>query len=382
MTYDVAVVGLGAMGSSVALHLARRGKRVIGFDRFTPPHGMGSSHGKVRLIREAYYEDPLYVPLVRRAYELWRLLQAEAGGDTLLVQTGSLMIGTPGKPLVDGTLSSAVRHGVAHELLDAPALASRFPMFTPLDDMVGVFEPGSSLLVPERIIALHLELAARAGATLRFGEAVEGWDSAEGGIEVRVKAQRYRARQLVCCAGAWTGQLLAALGLPLAVERQVQTWWEPARFPDLFHVGRMPVSMWQLGDERVFYTMPDRGDGIKIGWHHGGAHVNADTVDREVSLAEHAAITDLLRRFVPHAKGQRLTHEVCLYTNTPDGHFIVDAHPGQPGVVVVSACSGHGFKFASAIGEAVADLVTEGACRHDLTPFRLSRWPQRDPRNA
>lgn len=380
MTYDVAVVGLGAMGSAVALQLARRGKRVIGFDRFTPPHAMGSSHGKVRLIREAYYEDPLYVPLVRRAFELWRMLAAESGGDPLLVQTGSLMVGNSGTQLVEGTRSSAAHHGVAHELLDATEIASRFPMFRPLEDMVGVFEPGSSLLMPERIIELHLELAARAGATLHYGATVAGWDSVNGGIEVRVSETRYRARQLVCCVGAWTGGILATLGLPLAVERQVQTWWEPARFPELFRVGRMPVSMWQLGDDRVFYTMPDCGDGIKIGWHHGGARVDVDTVDRDVSLEEHAAIADLLRRFAPQAKGQRLSHEVCLYTNTPDRHFIVDAHPLQPGVFVVSACSGHGFKFASAIGEAVADLVTEGTSRLDLTPFRLSRRFEHDRR--
>ena len=284
------------------------------------------------------------------------------------------MIGARDSGIVTGTLASAGRHQVPYELLDADQVTRRFPAFSPLDDMVGVYEPGASVLRPERIVALQLELASRAGASLQFGEQALGWEPVPGGIELRTERNAWSARHLVCCAGPWTGALLSAAALPLTVERQVQTWWEPSRDPELFSSDRMPVSMWQLANGTVFYTMPNRGDGVKAGWHHNGPTVDPDTVDRDVTPAENASVADLLRRFVPHAKGQRLHQTVCLYTNTPDGHFIVDELPGHERVLVVSACSGHGFKFASVMGEIVADLVTTGRCAFDLAPFRLSRF--------
>jgi sarcosine oxidase len=371
--YDVAVIGLGAMGGSAALHLARRGLRVLGIDRFAPPHELGSSHGRARLIREAYYEDPLYVPLVRRAYELWRALEHEVA-TPVLHRSGAVMIGAAESELVTGTLESAVRHDVVHEVLDARQLHQRFPVLVPLDDMVGVFEPGASLLVPETIVGLQVELASRAGATLVFGETVLGWAGGTDGVELRTDRGTCVARHVVCCAGAWTPGLVAGMSTLLEVERQVQQWWAPARLEDDFGIGRMPVTLWELANGRVFYTMPDMGHGLKVGWHHGGAVTDPDRVDRAVSPEEHAGIADLLRRFTPAAKGERLSTQVCLYTNTPDRHFIVDHLPGDPRVLLVSACSGHGFKFASVLGEVVSDLVTTGRSAFDLTPFRLARF--------
>ncbi|MGQ0648795.1 MAG: N-methyl-L-tryptophan oxidase [Gemmatimonadaceae bacterium] len=381
MPFDVVVVGVGAMGSAILFELSRRGLRVLGIDRYAPPHFHGSSHGRTRLIREAYYEDPLYVPLVRRAYDRWHALAREAGGDSLVTRTGSLMIGAPDSELVRGTLRSAEEHAVPHQLLSADRLHQLFPAFAPLDEMVGVHEPGSSLLDPERIIALHLELAARAGAQLGFGERVSDWQLEEGGVQVRTDRGTYLARYIVLAAGAWAASLVPSLALPLEVERQVQCWWEPIRWPELHRIDRMPVSMWELGNGKVFYTMPDTGAGVKIGWHHNGRPVDPDGVDRELSGAEGSAIADLLRRFLPNAKGRRLAHEVCLYTNTPDRHFIVDRHPEDERVLIVSACSGHGFKFASVIGEIVADLLTQGGCAFDLGAFRASRFEGRPARS-
>lgn len=372
-TYDVVIVGLGAMGGSVALHLARRGVRVLGIDRFSPPHDLGSSHGRARLIREAYYEAPLYVPLVRRAYELWRDLEQEV--DTpLLHRTGALMIGAAESELVTGTLESAVRHGVSHEVLEARQIHERFPVLLPLEDMIGVFEPGASILVPETIVGLQVELASRAGATLAFGETVLSWEGGPDGVELRTDRDTYRAGCVVVCAGAWTPGLVPGMSSLLDVERQVQQWWEPARLEEAFAVGRMPVTLWELADHSVFYTMPDMGHGMKVGWHHSGPITDPDRVDRTVSPQEHAGIADLLRRFTPAAKGERLASQVCLYTNTPDHHFVVDHLPGDQRVLVVSACSGHGFKFASVLGEVVADVVTRGRSAFDLTPFRLARF--------
>ncbi|MCC6316754.1 MAG: N-methyl-L-tryptophan oxidase [Gemmatimonadaceae bacterium] len=369
--YDVVIAGLGAMGSSAALHLARRGVRVLALDRYAPPHDHGSSHGKTRLIREAYFEAPLYVPLVRRAYELWHQLSAEIGSP-LIQPCGALMIGTPDSAVIAGTLESARHHAVPHERLDAQEIHRRFPPFTPLDDMIGVHEPGAGLLEPERVIALHLELATRSGAALMYGCRLERWESADGGVTIYTDQGSFSAHQLVLACGAWVPGLLPQL--PLEVERQVLHWWIPARTPEAFRADRMPASLWSLHDGTMFYTMPDTGHGLKTGWHHHGERADPDAVDRTVSRAEHAAMTDLLRRFVPAGKGTRRESQVCLYTNTPDQHFLIDRLPGEPRVLAVSACSGHGFKFSSVIGEVVADLVTTGMCAFDLSPFRLSRF--------
>ena len=371
--YDVIIAGLGVMGSSVALPAARRGLRVLGVDRFAPPHTMGSSHGNTRLIREAYYEHPLYVPLVRRSYELWRELEHDAG-EVLLTRTGSLMVGHPDSDLVRGTIRSGEQHAVPHEVLDAEALHRAFPGFEPPDEFVGVHEPGSSLLQPERVVAAQLQLAQRAGAEFLLNQAVLSWKSAEGVVEVRTESGAFECAQLVLSAGAWNRTLAPDALAMLSVERQLQQWWTPARTPERFRVVQMPVSMWQLSDGRIFYTMPDTGQGLKLGWHHGGPMVEPDLVDRAAAPGENAELADLLRRFLPAAKGMRQSSAVCFYTNTPDGHFLIDRCPGANGVWLMSPCSGHGFKFASVLGECLADLLTGRTPGFDLSPFRHDRF--------
>lgn len=362
------------MGSSAAYHLARRGQRVIGIDRFSPPHTLGSSHGRSRIIREAYFEHPSYVALVQRAYALWTELEHAAGGKTFFKRTGGLMIGPENGTVVAGTLQSAAAHRLPHELLSAGKLHRQYPAFAPLEDMVGVLDPNAGVLFPEPIIQAQLALAEHHGAELRRETQVQGWERTAQGLELRAGGETIVARQLIVAAGAWAAPLLADLALPLTVERQVLHWFDPVMAPEYFAPKRMPVSMWQLHNGTQFYTMPDFGDGVKIGVHHGGATVTPDTVDRRISESEDAFTYDLLRRFVPFAKGHPQERAVCVYTNTPDHHFIIDRHPGDADILILSPCSGHGFKFASVVGEVAADLLTKGSSHFDLSPFVVGRF--------
>jgi len=374
--YDVIVAGLGAMGSAAACHLARRGALVLGLDRFTPPHASGSSSGKSRIIREAYFEHPAYVPLVRRAYELWRALERDSGRE-LLRETGGLMIGPPDGALVSGALLSARTHDLPHEILDAAELRKRHPAMRPEAGVIAVWEPRAGVLFPEACIAAHLDRAARAGATFRTDEPVLAWRAADGGIEVTTAAARHRASKLLIAAGSWATRLLPELQLPLTVRRQVLFWFEPAARAEQFAPERFPVFIWEDEPGRFFYGFPDLGEGVKIARHQEGEESDPDRVRREVAASEAAPIRAVLERLIPAAPGRLRESAVCLYTNTPDSHFILDFHPAHPEVLIASPCSGHGFKFAGVLGEAMADLLLGGRPRFDLGLFRLGRFRTR-----
>jgi sarcosine oxidase len=366
---DSIVVGLGAMGSAAAYHLARRGSSVLGFDRFHPPHAHGSSHGATRIIREAYFEHPVYVPLVQRAYALWHEL-AQRSATALQQTTGGIMIGSPTSDVVVGALRSARQHLLAHELLSAGDIRRRFPALQPSDDMVGVLEPRAGVLFPEKCIAAHLTLACEAGAELHVDEPVLRWGTAGDDVRVTTGRGEYRARHLIVTAGAWTTALCPDLALPLSIERQAVYWFEPSKPSDVLKVGRCPVHIWQFDGRHFFYGFPDLGDGIKVARHHDGSDVAPDAVNREISSEEIDDIRALVRRFVPRADGALRSSIVCLYTNTPDEHFWIDRHPAHPQVLIVSACSGHGFKFSSVIGEIVADWALDAGSRFDLALFK------------
>jgi len=369
-SFEVVVVGLGIMGSATAYHLGRRGVRVLGLDWLRPPHWVGSSHGRSRIIREAYYEHPVYVPLVRRAYELWAELEAESGR-RLFLQTGGLNLGPPTGELVSGSLLSARTHGLAHEILSAEEVRTRFPALRPDPEMVGVWEPRAGVLFPEAAVDTLLGLARRHGARLRFGERVIDWQVDGSGVRVRSDAAEYRAGRLVIAAGPWAPKLLP--NLPLQVERQVMFWFGPRANPEQFRPGRMPVFIVEYAPGAHFYGIPDLGEGVKSARHHGGEVVDPDSVDREVKEPEVEAVRELLRRYLPDADGPLQLAAVCLYTNTPDRHFLIDFHPAYPQVLILSPCSGHGFKFGPVIGEVAADLVTAGRSPHDVGFFGLSR---------
>lgn len=371
--YDVIVAGLGAMGSAAAYHLAASGKRVLGLDRFHPPHDLGSSHGLTRIIREAYFEHPLYVPLVQRAYELWAGLE-EKSGQKLLVRTGGLMIGQPGGALVSGSKRSAQEHNLPHQVLSSAELRRKFPILEPAPEMAGVWEPRAGILFPELAIEAHLNLAAKHGAHLRFNEPLLEWKSSAGGVTAQTERHTYTAKRLLLSAGAWMSQLVPDLGLPLAVERQVLFWFEPRSNREEFSRERCPIHLWEYAPHKFFYGFPDLGDGIKVAVHHQGEAAGADAVRREPDDQEEKAIRDLVRRFLPAANGQLKSAAVCLYTNTPDEHFILDYHPVHHQVVIASPCSGHGFKFSSVIGEIAAGLLEDKTPRFDLSLFKINRF--------
>lgn len=372
-TYDVAVAGLGAMGSAAVRALARRGVRVVGFDRFAPPHGLGSSHGRSRIIREAYFEHPAYVPLVQHALRLWEALERESG-ERLLIPTGGLMVGPPDGALVRGALASAEAHGLPHERLDAAAIARRVPVMHPEDGMAGVWEPNAGVLFPEAAIAALLASARAHGAALRTGEPVVSWQEVGQGVEVRTARGTFSARHLVLASGAWLPELLPDLALPLAVERMALFWFEPRHDAAAFDPGRFPIFILEHARDRYIYGFPRLDGLVKLARHHEGEPTHPDRVRREVSPEEEDSLRATFRPFLPGADGVLRDRAVCMYTNTPDEHFVIGPHPRHPRVTLVSACSGHGFKFAPAIGEIVADLATGGTTAWDVARFSPARF--------
>jgi sarcosine oxidase len=370
--YDAIVVGLGAMGSAATFHLARRGRRVLGIDRFAPPHAMGSSHGQTRIIREAYFEHPAYVPLVQRAYMLWDELERASQGK-LFVQTRGLMIGRPDSMLVTGARRSAELHGLAHEILSADDVKRRFPALHPEPDMVAVLEPRAGILLPEACIRAHLSLAANQGAEIHTDERVVRWSASEGGVEVKTTRATYRAGRLVISAGAWAPELLADIAPPLTVERQVLFWFDAARSASSFAAEHCPVHLWEFDDRKFAYGFPDLGGGVKFARHHHGATGSPESLPRDATTAELEDIRRLFDRFLPDANGAFRSSAVCFYTNTPDENFWIDRHPRHANVIIASPCSGHGFKFAAAIGEVLANLVDGEDPGFDLDLFR-TRW--------
>jgi sarcosine oxidase len=367
-TYDVAVVGLGAMGSQTALELASRGRRVVGFDRHRPPHTLGSTHGKTRIIREAYFEEPLYVPIVQRAYELWRRLE-ERSGARLLTVTGGLMLGAPDSEVVGGARSSAVEHGLPFEELSAREVRERFPAYAVPDEHVAVFEPRAGFLEPERAVEATLALAAEAGAELRFDEPV--LELGDGAL--RTAAGEFAADRVVLAVGPWLPELVPELAGAFTVARQPLLWLDP-RESELFAPERFPIFVWEWEPGWAFYGFPDTGDGFKVAVHHHGERVTAEAVERDLRPEDEEAIRGLVRRYFPEGDGALREAAVCLYTNTPDEHFVIDRLPGDERVIIASPCSGHGFKFSPAIGELLADLATDEQPRFDLTPFALGRF--------
>jgi sarcosine oxidase len=366
--YDVAVVGLGAMGSQAVLELASRGVRVLGLDRYHPPHTLGSTHGSTRIIREAYFEEPLYVPIVQRAYELWRRLEQRSGAE-LLTATGGLMLGAPGSEVAGGARASAVEHGLPFEELSAAEVRARFPAYVVPDEHVAIYEPRAGFLAPEAAVEATLAVAADAGAELRFDEPVLELD----GDTLRTERGTYVAERVVVSAGPWLPELLPELAPLFCVARQPLLWLEPQE-PELFRPERFPIFVWEWQPGWAFYGFPDVGEGLKVAVHHHGEQTAPESADRELRPADEETIRDLVRRFFPAGDGELRSAAVCLYTNTPDEHFVLDALPGDERVIVASPCSGHGFKFAPAIGEVLADLATGKRPRFDLTPFALGRF--------
>ena len=361
--FDAIVVGLGGMGSAAVAHLAARGQRVLGIEQFQPGHSHGSSHGRSRIIRLAYFEHPAYVPLLRRAYELWRRLEVDSGR-RILQMTGGLMIGTPGSDVVAGSLRSAREHDLAHELLDAGEIHRRFPPFTPPHDTVALYEREAGSLFPEEAIRAHLDVAAKGGAALHFDERVDDWRVRPSGtIEVVTTRTTYECARLILAPGAWASTLFKIDWLPLAVEPQMLYWFEPSGGAAPFAPDRFPIYIWDMGGSVQFYGFPaDADKRVKVAFFRS-------------SKIDETSMRAVLDPYIPAlARGTLVDAVSCKYTLTPDHHFVIDHHPDHPRVVIASPCSGHGYKFAAVVGEIVADLAIDEATRHPIELFAVSRF--------
>jgi sarcosine oxidase len=373
VTYDVIVAGLGAMGSATAFHLAgRKGLRVLALDRHHPPHTLGSTHGGSRIIRETSFEHPRYVPLVRRAYECWRQMEA-ATGRPLLTITGGVFIGARNGPFVAKSKQSADIHAVPYQILSPAEIRKRFPAFQPEEDSVGFFEPGAGILGPEACVQACLDYARRGGAHIKFDEPVVRWEKDGKGVTVTTPRGRYSAAKLLLAAGPWMLDTLTQVGVPVTAERIVMHWFEPAGDAAPFEAARCPLALWEFGPNAAFASFPIEAGEIKTTIHHGGEPTTPDIVRRDVGADEIAAMRKMLKRFLPGANGAHRRSAVCLYTNVGGGDFLIDTHPEHRQVLLASPCSGFGFKFASAIGELLADLLVDGKTRWDLKPFGIER---------
>ena len=360
------------MGIAAACELADRGLRVVGLDRFTPPHDRGAHAGRSRIFRTAYMEGAAYVPLAREALRRWRSLESETGTD-LLTLTGGLMLGRPDSGAVSGALATATAYDLRHELLDGAEVRRRFPAFTPADDEVGLWEEAAGFVRPEAAIGALTEAARRRGADLRTGMPVTSWTAGPDGVTVHCGGHAFEADRLVLALGAWAPGL-AGLEVPMRVERRVQHFFRPTE-PSACEPGRMPVWVWERDD--VAYGMPLIEGRAKGALHHHRAEQAADPemTPGAVTASEVEAMQKALDSRIPSlARGEWIDAKPCLYTLTPDENFVLGLHPLHPAVAVACGFSGHGFKFTPAIGAILADLVVDGRTGFDITLFDPQRF--------
>lgn len=371
--YDAIVIGVGGMGSAAAYHLARRGWKVLGLEQYGIPHELGSSHGYSRMIRYTLQEHPDYVPLVRRSYELWHELE-DASGETLMVTTGSVRAGPAGSPFYKGARESCDVHNIPYEVLTAAEINQRFPGYRFPDEISSIYQADGGFVLPERCIVNHVLAAQEAGAEIHSQETVLAWEPGIDEVEVRTDRTSYTARRLVVTAGAWAGKLVPALAEHAVPERQVLGWFEPEK-SELFRPDTFPV-FGVLTEEGRYYGFPSYiVPGFKIGRsHHLLQKVDPDEMERDVHDEDEAILRQAVTRYFPLAAGRLIDRKTCMYTNTPDEHFMIGVLPEHPQVSVAAGFSGHGFKFASVIGEIMADLAQNGETDHDISLFRLDRF--------
>jgi sarcosine oxidase len=377
-TYDVIVAGVGGMGSAAAFELARRGRRVLALEQLAVGHDRGSSHGLTRIIRKAYYEHPDYVPLVCRAYERWYDLEQRTGRH-LLTECPCLSIGPPDSRLITGVQESADQHLLPIEGLSAADLRRRFPAFAFDDGYVGVLERSAGFLYVDDCVQAHAREAVRLGADLREQEPLLSWEAGASGVTVQTPKGRYAAARLVLTAGPWAGRLLRQWGRPLTVMRQVPQWFG-TRDDRLFRRDVFPLYIAEV-PQGHFYGFPMLDPaGVKVAQHYGAPELpGPDVIRYEPTAADEESARDFLRRHLPAVDGPRNRASVCVYTLTPDRHFILDLHPEHANVALAAGFSGHGFKFASVVGEILADLAENGRTDLPISMFRVGRFAALTP---
>ena len=362
------------MGSSVSYNLASRGLRVLTLERFGLNHEFGSSHGRTRIIRLAYFEDPRYVPLLRRAFVSWDEL-AERSGTEVIRRLGGLMVGREEGRLVSGVLRSARMHSLPHKRMSAREVMEQFSALRLEEDHCAVYEENAGALFPDRCISSFVRAARESGCEFHFAERVTRWKPHPESVEVKTEKDTYEADKLVFSAGAWMGSLLPGL-LPLTCERQVQFWFESPK-DGTFSGERMPVFIVEEDSSHYFYGIPDVGHGVKVARTHGGTPVDPETMERSVTDADLAPVRDFAQRRMPRLSASPIASMPCIYSNTPDMNFVVDFHPQDERVLLISACSGHGFKFSSVMGEVAAEMVTEGRSEFDISFLRIGRFSEK-----
>lgn len=372
--YNAIVLGVGAMGAATCYELAKRGRRVLGLEQYDIPHNLGSSHGHTRIIRLAYYEHPSYVMLLRRAYELWREIQARVG-EQLLHITGSIDAGPADSWVFKGSWQSCLEHDLPHEVLTGRELNQRFPGYQLSPETMALFQPDGGFLTPERCIVAYVNAATRLGGEIHGREKVLEWQPlADGGVRVTTTRDVYEADRLVITAGAWDANILDFLQGLAVPERQVLAWLQPIR-PELFDMSKFPVFNLLVPEGRYYgfpvFSIP----GFKFGkYHHFEEQGSAEQIDFEPHDYDEHMLREFAARYFPQSCGPTMSLAACMFTNSPDNHFIIDLHPDYSQVSFVSACSGHGFKFVSVVGEILADLAERGETRHNIEFFRVGRF--------
>ncbi|HEV2805661.1 MAG TPA: N-methyl-L-tryptophan oxidase [Chthoniobacterales bacterium] len=374
MTHDVAIAGLGGIGSAIAAHCAERGASVLGLEQFGPAHDRGSSHGKSRMIRQAYFEDAAYVPLVLRSYELWRELERKTAEELLRI-TGVLSAGRADSEIVAGTKRSAAEHGLRLETLSREQVRERYPSVRLLPDEEALFEPDGGVLNPERAVGAHLKLAQASGAHLQFQTSMQRWEANARGVTIDLdNGARLSAKMLVLSLGPWFQETMGTLGVPLRVQRNVQAWFSPSA--GSYQAGRFPAFLVdRAGLPAPLYGFPDFGHGVKAAFHGFGQLTAADELDREIDQPRDVdPIARAMEEWMPGAAATFREAKPCMYSLTPDSNFVIDRHPQYPNVILCGGFSGHGFKFAPVIGEIAADLALDGGSRHAIDFLSLKRF--------
>lgn len=372
--YDVAVAGLGGMGSAALANCAARGVRAIGIEQFDPVHVLGSSAGKSRIIRQAYYEDPAYVPLLFHAYDLWRELERRTG-EELMRLTGLLMVGHEHTDVIAGSARAAREYDVPVEHLGANQIRVRYPQLQVRDDEVAVYEPNGGAVFPESAIRAQLGVARDGGAEMRLHTAIRGWDADAHGLTLDLSdGSRIRTRSLVLTLGAWFARVLHELGVSLDVQRNVQVWFDPAT--DVYDADRFPVFLLERESlPAPLYGFPNFGEGVKAAFHGYGELTAPDDLLRDIERGRDVdPVARALEKWMPGAAARFREGKACMYSLTPDRHFVVDVHPHEPRIVICGGFSGHGFKFAPVIGEIAAQLALDGETAHDIAFLSLRRF--------
>ena len=371
--FDCIVIGVGGMGSSTLYNLAKRGRRVLGLEQFDIPHAEGSSHGVNRIIRLAYYDHPSYVPLLRRAYELWSEIESVTG-EQLLYKTGSIDTAPSGHEVFEGSLESCLLHDIPHRVLNHAQINEEFPGYQLPPGHMGLLQGDGGFVLSERSIVAYANAAMSTGAEIHAREVVSGWEPDQGGVRVFTDRGEYTAERLVITAGAWTSGMVPILDDLAVPERQVLAWLQPIDgslyTPDVFPVFNAYF------DEGRYYGFPVYGiPGFKVGrYHHLEEVIDPDFAIKTVNSEDEAVLRSAVERYFPKANGTTMTLKTCMFTNTPDEHFIVDLLPANPQVAVAAGFSGHGFKFASVIGEILADLAINGETEHNIDLLKIDRF--------